>query len=146
MKAAKPLVVAGAIIVLGAWLLVVLTGGKGGDDATAARFTVSASASVVDSRISDSGLPPVVLTELPVQAQRTYDLIVEGGPYPYPQDDESFGNREGNLPPRPSGWYREYTVPTPGSDDRGARRFVVGQDGVFFYTDDHYSSFREVLR
>jgi ribonuclease T1 len=79
------------------------------------------------------------------EAQETYVLILDGGPYPYRQDDQVFGNREGLLPQQDYGWYREYTVPTPGSSDRGARRFVVGEDGVFFYTDDHYDSFREVL-
>ena len=69
----------------------------------------------------------------------------DGGPYPYRQDDQVFGNREGILPDEDFGWYREYTVETPGSSDRGARRFVVGEDGTFFYTDDHYDSFREVV-
>jgi ribonuclease T1 len=92
-----------------------------------------------------SGLPTVAIAQLPAEAQQTYALILDGGPYPYRQDDQVFGNRERILPPQESGWYREYTVSTPGSADRGARRFVVGEDGVFFYTDDHYDSFREVL-
>jgi ribonuclease T1 len=57
-----------------------------------------------------------------------------------------FENREGILPDQPDGFYHEYTVETPGSDDRGARRIVVGADDVFFYTDDHYDSFQVVLR
>ena len=61
------------------------------------------------------------------------------------QDDAVFGNREGNLPDEDYGWYREYTVDTPGSSDRGARRFVVGEDGTYYYTDDHYQSFSEVI-
>lgn len=95
--------------------------------------------------VGTSGLPTVALSALPREAQQTYALIWEGGPYPYPQDDEVFGNREGNLPQADYGWYREYTVRTPGSADRGARRFVVGEDNVFFYTDDHYDTFREVI-
>lgn len=91
-----------------------------------------------------SGLPTVPLSSLPPEAQQTYELILDGGPYPYRQDDQVFGNREGNLPREDYGWYREYTVPTPGSPDRGARRFVVSEDDIFFYTDDHYDSFSEV--
>ena len=82
---------------------------------------------------------------LPVEARQTYRLVLEGGPYPYPQDDQVFGNREGLLPAAQPGRYREYTVPTPGSDDRGARRLVVADDGSAYYTDDHYASFREVI-
>lgn len=150
MKNAKALIVAGILVVLAGWLLVALTGGTGVDDAAKATVTptVSTTASLIDDgrgSASVSGLPAVALSDLPPEAARTYDLILEGGPYPYPQDDGVFGNREGSLPEQDSGWYREYTVETPGSDDRGARRFVVGEDGVFFYTDDHYTSFREVL-
>ena len=65
--------------------------------------------------------------------------------FPYPQDGSVFQNREGLLPDAEPGYYREYTVPTPGSDDRGARRLVVGRDGGIYYTDDHYQSFREVV-
>lgn len=75
----------------------------------------------------------------------TIRLIDQGGPFPYYQDDETFQNRERLLPSRDSG-SREYTVETPGSDDRGARRIIAGADGELFYTDDHYDSFREVLR
>ena len=98
------------------------------------------------SSVGVSGLPTVDLADLPPEAQVTYSTIQRGGPFPYPQDGATFGNREGLLPTKDGGWYREYTVRTPGSDDRGARRFVVGQDAVFFYTDDHYDSFSEVLR
>jgi ribonuclease T1 len=64
-----------------------------------------------------------------------------GGPFRHEQDGETFFNREGLLPDRPMGHYREYTVETPGSEDRGARRLVIGADGETFYTRDHYSSF-----
>lgn len=93
-----------------------------------------------------SGLPTVALTDLPLEAQQTYALIAAGGPYPYRQDGQIFGNREGLLPWGDYGWYREYTVETPGSADRGARRFVVSEDRLFYYTDDHYDTFREVIR
>jgi ribonuclease T1 len=90
-------------------------------------------------------LPTVAVADLPAEARRTYRLVLDGGPYPYPRDDQVFGNREGLLPAAEPGWYREYTVPTPGSADRGARRLVVADDGTAYYTDDHYASFREVL-
>lgn len=95
---------------------------------------------------SQSGLPYILYTDLPSQARDTIRLIDSGGPFPYRQDDSVFQNREGILPARTRGFYREYTVVTPGSPDRGARRIVAGDDGILFYTDDHYASFREVIR
>ncbi len=124
-------------------LFVLLTAALGGCAADTA--VVSPTADVQSVREGISGLPTVDIDRLPREAQETYVLILDGGPYPYRQDDQVFGNREGLLPQQDYGWYREYTVPTPGSSDRGARRFVVGEDDVFFYTDDHYDSFREVL-
>lgn len=81
---------------------------------------------------------------LPAEAIATLRLIERGGPYPHRQDDGVFGNRERRLPPRPRGYYREYTVETPGARDRGARRIIAGgrPPTEFFYTDDHYRSFR----
>jgi ribonuclease T1 len=83
---------------------------------------------------------------LPAEAVATIEAIERGGPFPYPRDGAVFQNREHRLPGRPGGYYREYTVPTPGSDDRGARRIVAGGDPpeVYYYTDDHYRSFRDV--
>jgi ribonuclease T1 len=95
---------------------------------------------------SESGLPYILYADLPSQARDTIRLIDNGGPFPYRQDDATFQNREGILPAKPRGFYREYTVITPGSPDRGARRIIAGEDGVLFYTDDHYASFREVIR
>ncbi len=92
------------------------------------------------------GLPAVSLDDLPAQAGQTLDLIDAGGPYPYDQDDEVFQNREGILPEEPEGYYREYTVKTPGSDDRGARRIVTGDGGQLYWTDDHYASFARIER
>ncbi|GAB3276083.1 guanyl-specific ribonuclease [Parasphingorhabdus pacifica] len=89
-----------------------------------------------------SGFERVDLSALPPEATDTVELIRQGGPYPYPQDGTTFQNREGILPDCADGYYKEYTVDTPGSDDRGARRFVVGDGGEYFYTDDHYESFR----
>lgn len=81
---------------------------------------------------------------LPGEARHTIALILRGGPFPHRQDGSVFGNREGHLPRKPRGWYREYTVETPGLDHRGARRIVTGGDppGEWYYTSDHYDSFR----
>lgn len=84
----------------------------------------------------------VDLSQLPPEAADTVELIKQGGPYPYPEDDQVFENREGILPDCEEGYYREYTVETPGEDDRGARRFVTGEGGEFFWTEDHYESFK----
>jgi guanyl-specific ribonuclease Sa len=81
---------------------------------------------------------------LPDEAGDTIALIRRGGPYPHRQDGSVFGNREGHLPRKPRGWYREYTVATPGLGHRGARRIVTGGDppSEWYYTADHYDSFR----
>jgi ribonuclease T1 len=73
--------------------------------------------------------------------QTTVGLIRAGGPFPYSKDGSEFGNREGRLPQKGPGYYREYTVETPGSPDRGARRIVSGGSGELYYTPDHYRSF-----
>ena len=85
-------------------------------------------------------------TFLPPEAVATLEAIERGGPFPYDRDGTVFQNRERLLPERPRGYYREYTVETPGSPDRGARRIVSGGDPpeVYYYTDDHYRSFRRV--
>ncbi|WP_428934212.1 ribonuclease domain-containing protein [Streptomyces sp. ACT015] len=93
-----------------------------------------------------NGMSTVRAAALPAEARRTLDLIDRGGPYPYSRDGVVFGNREGLLPREARGFYHEYTVPTPGSRDRGARRMVTGREGEVYYTDDHYESFRAVLR
>lgn len=80
---------------------------------------------------------------LPREAQETLALIRRGGPFPYQRDGVVFGNRERRLPLRSRGFYREYTVPTPGARDRGARRIVAG-GGEYYYSDDHYKSFRRI--
>ena len=70
--------------------------------------------------------------------------IESGGPLPYEEDGQTFQNREGLLPAKPLGYYREYTVETPGSPDRGARRLVIGERDETYYTDDHYGSFTRI--
>jgi ribonuclease T1 len=89
-----------------------------------------------------SGLPTIRESQLPAEGRRTLILIRRGGPYPYTRDGVTFGNFERILPRKASGYYREYTVPTPGESDRGARRIVAGQAGDKYYTADHYASFK----
>jgi len=90
----------------------------------------------------------IAVDRLPPEARATLALIRAGGPFPYDKDGTVFGNREGLLPRQPRGYYREYTVRTPGSRDRGARRIVAGGEpqrpADLWYTDDHYRSFRRI--
>ena len=100
---------------------------------------------------SEPGLAstPVSLQALPPEARETHRLILAGGPFPYQKDGTVFGNRERLLPQKARGHYREYTVRTPGSKDRGARRIVCGGEPpekpeVCYYTADHYASFSRI--
>ena len=84
----------------------------------------------------------ICYSALPSQAHDTLDLIEQGGPYPYSQDGTVFQNREGVLPSQSTGYYHEYTVITPGSSTRGARRIVTGEESQEdYYTADHYETF-----
>jgi guanyl-specific ribonuclease Sa len=109
----------------------------------------------LDAPVAGAGrdAPPAAGTDaarypsfLPPEAVATLDAIERGGPFPYDRDGTVFQNRERHLPERPRGYYREYTVATPGAADRGARRIVTGGQPpeVYYYTDDHYRSFRRV--
>lgn len=121
-------------------LLLALVGGFG--------FGVQARERVEPAQSSVS----VTLAELPAEARQTLNLIQRGGPFPFPHRDGSiFGNFERRLPQQPRGYYREYTVPTPGGHDRGARRIIAGGlshgsagAGEYYYSDDHYRSFRRI--
>ncbi|MER2626707.1 MAG: ribonuclease domain-containing protein [Accumulibacter sp.] len=86
----------------------------------------------------------IPLADLPREARQTLALIKAGGPFPYARDGVVFGNYERRLPTRPRGYYHEYTVKTPGRHDRGARRIIAGGEQTYFYTDDHYRSFRRI--
>lgn len=104
----------------------------------------------VDARGLPSDTNTVALADLPTQARQTHQLILKGGPFPYAKDGTVFGNRERLLPRQPRGYYREYTVKTPGSRDRGARRIVCGgspptQPQACYYTADHYASFNRIV-
>jgi ribonuclease T1 len=89
-------------------------------------------------------LSEVTLADLPKEGRETVLLIKQGGPFPYKRDGAVFGNFERQLPMKERGYYREYTVPTPGSHDRGARRIIAGRGGEYFYTDDHYQTFHPI--
>ncbi|MFT4100924.1 MAG: ribonuclease domain-containing protein [Burkholderiaceae bacterium] len=97
---------------------------------------------------SDARIASVDADELPVEAQRMLATIRRGGPFASPKDGIVFSNREKLLPYRPRGYYTEYTVRTPGVRNRGARRIIAGGDprtsGVYYYTEDHYQSFRRI--
>jgi ribonuclease T1 len=93
-----------------------------------------------------AAIPEIAAAELPREAHETLALIERGGPYPHERDGAVFGNFERLLPLRERGYYREYTVATPGFRHRGARRIVAGKGGERYYTDDHYRSFRRIRR
>jgi len=86
----------------------------------------------------------IAAKDLPREAREALALIRKGGPYPYAKDGTVFGNREGRLPRQKRGYYREYTVRTPGERTRGARRIVAGKSGDTWYTDNHYATFRRI--
>jgi guanyl-specific ribonuclease Sa len=135
-----------ALVLMAAYLL--MRGGSGGigADTSAPAARATASTQTGGAKVDPaSGLAWVDESTLPAQARETLALIRAGGPYPYPRnDDQAFGNREGILPKKSSGYYKEYTVITPGSDDRGARRIIKGAGGELYYTADHYQSFRRI--
>ncbi|NPC43578.1 ribonuclease domain-containing protein [Nocardioides sp. zg-1230] len=140
-----------AAVLLVAWLV---GGGGQGDPEPAGTGGSTSTSTPVSSPTRDgdstdpaSGLPVVRLATLPPEAARTVELIEAGGPFPEPEHDGgTFGNREELLPDRPMGYYREYTVPTPGLDHRGARRIVAGEQDELYWTADHYSSFARIRR
>jgi ribonuclease T1 len=102
---------------------------------------------VVEARSSRgprADLGRIAWTALPPEGRETIARIRQGGPFPHRRDGVTFANREHRLPSRPFGFYREYTVPTPGARDRGARRIVAADDGALFYSPDHYRTFLRV--
>lgn len=120
--------------------------GSAGARATGGTPAVTSNVGAGSGNHPDDGLPTVNATELPAEARTTIGLIRSGGPFPYHQDGVVFQNREHRLPHEPSGYYHEYTVRTPGSPDRGARRIIAGRDGTLYYTDDHYDSFKRIIQ
>lgn len=87
----------------------------------------------------------ILVAQLPPEGRETLQLIKRGGPFPYPRDGIVFGNRERILPQQQRGYYREYTVKTPGVNHRGARRIVCGVVPECYYTADHYQSFKRIV-
>jgi ribonuclease T1 len=126
-------------LVVGLLLAGLVWWGQGGPDGSTERATGP-------STDPASGLPWVAPADLPPEARDTLRLIDRGGPYPEDEDDGVFGNFEGILPHEPRGYYREYTVHTPGDESRGARRIVTGDGGQYYWTADHYRSFARVRR
>lgn len=119
------------------------TGQPAGDDAPASDDRRTSARGDVDPH---SGLAWVAVEDLPPQAGQVLRLIDAGGPFPYDRDGAVFENRERILPLEERGHYREYTVETPGSRDRGARRIVTGADDELYWTQDHYRSFERIAR
>jgi ribonuclease T1 len=121
---------------LGALTSALLIGGP------AVAASPTAATAVASSTVSAAAVGDICYSDLPSQAYDTLDLIASGGPFPYSQDGTVFRNSEGILPAHTSGYYHEYTVITPGSSTRGARRIVTGQaTDEDYYTADHYASF-----
>jgi len=105
----------------------------------------SAGAAARDTSVDPRQLGTITIAQLSPEARVTLRLIERGGPFPARKDGSTFGNRERRLPPKPGDYYREYTVPTPGSLDRGARRIISGAAGERYYTQDHYQSFKRIV-
>ncbi|MEV7396085.1 ribonuclease domain-containing protein [Aeromicrobium sp. NPDC092404] len=121
------------VLLLVAGVVLVVLGNRGQTTGDEPRASAS---SQTPATGSGQGLPP--------QAFETIALIEAGGPYPFDRDGAVFMNRERRLPAHERGYWREYTVPTPGESDRGARRIVAGRGGELYYTADHYRSFVRV--
>ncbi|MFE9251694.1 ribonuclease [Streptomyces sp. NPDC007088] len=116
-----------------------------GGPATAEALAPATAARSHPVLVSVAAVGEICSSDLPAQAHDTLDLIAKGGPYPYKQDGTVFQNREAVLPSQSTGYYHEYTVKTPGSSDRGARRIVTGaKSREDYYTADHYASFDRV--
>jgi ribonuclease T1 len=111
-------------------------------------LTALALAGPAHARGPADGLGSVQIDQLPREAQQTMALIRQGGPFPYSKDGAVFGNYEGVLPKQKRGYYHEFTVQTPRARNRGARRIISGGDprsaGEYYYTSDHYKTFRRI--
>ncbi len=138
-----PLILVALVVLLAVgWIARATTGSP---DPGMTTLSVAPRASTTGTAASD-GLAQVRYADLPAAARRTLVRVDDDGPYPYRQDGSVYSNRNGDLPRQTAGYYHEYTVVTPGSKDRGARRIVVGRDRTAYYTADHYETFRRVLR
>ncbi|KOG52012.1 guanine-specific ribonuclease N1 and T1 [Streptomyces griseoflavus] len=142
-----PRAAAGVLAALLACVLLLVSGCSGGGGGQgSAKPTHGAPSGSATAPEWARGMATVPAGRLPAQARETLRLIDAKGPFPYPKDGTVFGNHERLLPRQKRGYYHEYTVPTPGSKDRGARRIVTGDSHETYYTDDHYRTFKAVLR
>ena len=114
--------------------------------AVASTSAPAASGTAKASAAKPSGMTAVAEAALPAEARDVIRRIEDGAAFQYRQDGVTFDNREGRLPAEPRGYYREYTVATPGAADRGARRLILGRNGELYYTPDHYRTFQRVQR
>ncbi|GAA0492012.1 ribonuclease [Streptomyces stramineus] len=117
---------------------------SGGDKAGKSGKTSAATGRAAPSWAK--GMRTVPPERLPAEARKTLELIDKGGPFPYEKDGTVFGNYENRLPKQARGYYREYTVPTPGARNRGARRIITGDHAERYYTGDHYQTFEAVVQ
>ena len=134
--------VGAAVVVVAILGIMMFRGGDGGSNGDVGPTVVMPTASGTPR----SSLPVVDFADLPFEAQQTIELIEAGGPYPHREDGSTFRNFEHRLPNQPRGYYREFTVDTPDVPGRGPRRVVQGQAGDLYYTNDHYETFRQVVR
>ena len=141
MRGSRRAVIAVALLIaLGSLVAVMGTGSSGRSGPVQIPSTTPTSTLDVASEFAT-----IARSDLPPEARTTLALIAAGGPFPYGSDGAVFENRERLLPLRPSGAYREYTVETPGSPDRGARRIITAPTGEAYWTADHYASFARIL-
>lgn len=138
-----PIALVVLLVLVGFWTTTLGDGTDTGPTASYPSGSDWAVAATENDRFSE--LPSITVDELPEEGLDTLALIAAGGPFPFERDGVTFQNREGILPDRSRGHYQEFTVITPGSDDRGARRIVAGDDGERYYTADHYDSFSEII-
>jgi ribonuclease T1 len=148
MKGIARLLMLAAVVVLAVGLGWVLSGSPDSPlhpDSPLSPGVSASSTAAPGSAAAGSGLETVPASGLPPEARETLALIARGGPYPHSRDGAVFSNFERLLPREPGGYYKEFTVRTPGESDRGARRIVVGGSGEKYYTPDHYESFLLIL-
>ena len=139
----SPRILAALILAL---VAVIGFAGCGGPSAKAPASASSSGVRLADPALKPSGMATVAQADLPAEARDVIRRIDTGAAFQYRQDGVTFQNREGLLPAKPGGYYREYTVSTPGAQDRGARRLILGRQGELYYTPDHYRSFLWVVR
>jgi ribonuclease T1 len=135
-----------ALLLLSLGALVFAACGSGAETETSSSVAASAAAPGWDQAQAKEKISAgeIEVRDLPPEARALLQLIKRGGPFAYAQDGTVFSNREGLLPARQRGFYHEYTVKTPGARDRGARRIIAGQNGEYYYTEDHYRSFKRI--